>query len=102
MTQQERTARRAAALARTGLEDGPVDPATVQVEVTGHERGPEITVSFAATGHPEADEHAKDLVRGEFRIHEHARPGDGIAEQRLQVRPRTGHAAGGFADEPPF
>jgi hypothetical protein len=79
-----------AALARTALEHGPADPTTVQVTLDEGGRLPDLTVHFAPTGDRHADRHAADLVRGEIRIHEHSRPGDGLTGERLAVRALQG------------
>ncbi|MFJ2278736.1 hypothetical protein ACIOEZ_31830 [Streptomyces sp. NPDC087866] len=89
MTHKDPTAL-VAALARTALEDGPADPATVRVTHDESGRLPDLTVHFATTGEEAADRHAADLVRGEIRIHEHSRPGDGLTGERLAVRALQG------------
>ncbi|MFJ9239787.1 hypothetical protein ACIRJ3_32970 [Streptomyces anulatus] len=89
MTHKDPTAL-VAALARTALEDGPADPATVRVTRNEDGRLPDLTVHFAPTGDRAADQHAADLVRGEIRIHEHTRPGDGLTAERLDVRALRG------------
>ncbi|MEV7681428.1 hypothetical protein AB0O64_23180 [Streptomyces sp. NPDC088341] len=79
-----------AALARTALEHGPADPTTVRVTLNEGGRLPDLTVNFAPTGEQAADRHAADLVRGEIRIHDHSRPGNGLTDRRLAVRALQG------------